>query len=53
VTFGVILDIMNTVHPDLKMTGDVPSANPDKKVPVLDMSMYMENNRVMFTFCSP
>jgi hypothetical protein len=32
------------------MTGDVPSENTNKRVPVLDMEMFMPNNRVMFSF---
>jgi hypothetical protein len=48
----VILEIINTVNPDLQMTGDVPSANISRKVPVLDMEMFVEDNRVKFTFFS-
>jgi hypothetical protein len=50
ITFEVIKDIINTIDKDIQMTGDVPSTNTSKRVPVLDMDMFMKNNRVMFSF---
>jgi hypothetical protein len=52
VTFEVIKQIINTIDPDIQMTGEVPSQSPGGKVPVLDLAMYMKDNRVMFTFYS-
>lgn len=52
IMFSVILDIINTVNPDIQMTGDYPSANPDKTLPVLDMAMFVEDNEVKHTFYS-
>jgi hypothetical protein len=52
VTFEVIQNIVNSVDKDIQMTGDVPSQNLDKMVPVLDMGMYMADNRVVYTFYS-
>jgi hypothetical protein len=50
ITFNVIKDIVNIIDKDIQMTGDVPSTNTNKRVPVLDMDMFMENNQVMFSF---
>jgi hypothetical protein len=50
ITFDVIKDIMNTVDSDIQMRGDIPLTNSDKKVPVLDMNMFMADNSVMFSF---
>jgi hypothetical protein len=43
---------MNTVDEDIQMTSDCPSDNARGMCPGLDMSMYMSDNRVMFTFYS-
>jgi hypothetical protein len=52
ITFRVIKEIINTIDKDIQMTGDVPSANANKRVPVLDMDMFMMNNRIVFSFYS-
>jgi hypothetical protein len=52
ITFEVIRDIINTIDPDIQMTGDVPSQNKSRRVPVLDTEMFMKENRIMFSFYS-
>jgi hypothetical protein len=49
---GVITSIMNTVDKDIQITYDCPSDNESKMVPVLDLAMYMSENRIRFTFYS-
>ena len=38
----VMVNLANLIHPNIVMTGDCPSAHEDKKVPMLDLAIYME-----------
>ena len=38
----VMVDLANLIHPNIVMTGDCPSAHDNKKVPMLDLAIYVE-----------
>ena len=42
--------IANTLEGDIQLTYDVPSMHSDSKMPVLDLKIWCEENRVMYTF---
>ena len=52
-TMEVIKDIANSVDPMIKMTIDFPSKHEDKKVPMLDVKVWLEeksNNNIFYQF---
>ena len=40
----LLKDIANVLDSDIQMTGDCPSANPNKKMPLLDCQVWMEQS---------
>ena len=42
-TFKVIQSIGNSIHPSIQVEIDVPSNYPDKKVPILDLKVWIED----------
>ena len=39
----VMVDLANTIHPNIVMTGDCPSLHSDRRVPMLDLAIFMED----------
>ena len=55
VTAKVMASIMSSIDPDIQLTWDAPGNNPDGRMPVLDLRLWLETdengvNRVRFTF---
>ena len=50
VTMEVIRDIANDVDDMIKFTVDVPSNHPDKKMPVLDLQVWLEGKQIKYIF---
>ena len=46
-TFNVIKDIGNEIHQSIQLTRDVPSNHPDRKVPILDLKCWKEDEVVL------
>ena len=42
-TMLVMVDLANTLHPNIIMTGDCPSDHDDKRVPMLDLAIFRED----------
>ena len=40
-----ILAMANTIEKDIRLTADMPSTNPDQKLPVLDVKMWVEERQ--------
>ena len=36
---------MNSIDPDIQLTWDTPSNNQDRRMPVLDLKLWMEQNQ--------
>ena len=51
-TFEVLRDIANTLDSNIQMEVDVPSRNPNGRLPVLDLGLYIEENIVKHGFYS-
>ena len=49
-TAKVLNQIANKLEPDIQMTFDVPSLHDDNMMPVLDLKVWVKNNRVLYTF---
>ena len=49
-TAKVLNQIANKLEPNIQMTYDVPSLHADKKMPVLDLKVWVEDNKVKYTF---
>ena len=49
-TMNVLLDIANTLDQNIQLTGDCPSKNQSKRLPVLDLEIWVENDKVEFSF---
>ena len=55
VTARTMASIMSSIDPDIQLTWDAPGNNPDGRMPVLDLKLWMETdefgvNKVRFTF---
>ena len=49
-TFETIKEIANSIDSDIEMEVDHPSNNEDGMLPCLDVKVWMENNKCLFTF---
>ena len=49
-TFGILRDIANSLDQDIQMTVDVPSDFPDRRLPVLDLAIFVRDNQVHHSF---
>ena len=49
-TMNILLDIANTLDKNIQLTGDCPSQNQSKRLPVLDLEIWVENDTVEFSF---
>ena len=49
-TTRILNQIANTLENDIQLTFDAPSLHPDGKMPVLDMKIWVEENRIKYTF---
>ena len=49
-TAKILNIIANTLEHDIQMTYDIPENHSDGKMPVLDMKIWIEGNKVMYTF---
>ena len=47
-TARILTDIANSIMPGITMEFDVPSRNADKKMPILDMEVWMEEGKILF-----
>ena len=55
VTAKVMTSIMSSVDEDIQLTWDAPGNNPNKRMPVLDLQVWMDRdeegfNRIRFTY---
>ena len=49
-TFKILLEVGNSIMECLKLEIDVPSNNPDNKLPVLDVKLWTENQQIFWEF---
>ena len=42
--------IGSSIHPSIKTTSDYPSNNNDKKMPLLDLKIWSEDNKIRFSY---
>ena len=49
-TFQLLADLANTWEPKIQMTFEVPSLTGNGRLPVLDLEIFVVNNRVEFSF---
>ena len=49
-TFGVLREIANSLDTDIQMTVEVPSDFADRRLPVLDLALWVNDNQVQFSF---
>ena len=49
-TAKVLNLIANSLEPDIQLTFDVPEYHTDGKMPVLDMKIWVEGNKIRYTF---
>ena len=47
-TMNELSKIGSSIHPSIKTTFDFPSKNVDKKMPLLDIKIWSENNLARF-----
>ena len=55
VTAKAMVSIMNSIDPDIQLTWDTPSNNQERRMPVLDLKLWMEQNhegvnRIRFSY---
>ena len=51
-TFLILKDIANIQDPDIQMEVDYPSVHENKRLPVLDLGVFVVNNKIQFGFYS-
>ena len=51
-TFEILRTIANSIDPDIQMTSEVPSDFPDRRLPVLDLALFIKDNQVHHSFYS-
>ena len=49
-TSTILGEIANTIDPNIKVTIDSPSCNSNGKVPILDIEVWVEDNRINHSF---
>ena len=49
-SFSVLCTIANTLEEEIQMVSDVGSDHENGRLPVLDLELFVENNRVEFSF---
>ena len=49
-TFAVLRDIVNQQDEDIQMTIDVPSLHSNRRLPVLDLEVFLIQNQIEFSF---
>ena len=49
-TMNILMDIANTLDKNIQLTGDCPSLNQSKRLPVLDLQIWIESDKVEFSF---
>ena len=49
-TFGVLREIANSLDTDIQMTVEVPSDFADRRLPVMDLALWVNDNQVQFSF---
>ena len=49
-TMSVLRDICNQVDDNIQMTIDVPSQYPNKRLPVLDLEVFLVQDQIEFSF---
>ena len=49
-TFSILRDIGNVIDRNIKLEFDTPSMNSDGKLPILDLKVWTDNNRIRYTF---
>ena len=50
ITMRELEKIGSSIHPSIKTTSDFPSNNADRKMPLLDLKIWSENNTVRFSY---
>ena len=50
ITMEVVRDIANDIDDMIKFTIDVPTNHSDGKMPVLDLKVWLEDNKIRYTF---
>ena len=46
----IVVDIANSLEEDITMTFDTPSLNIEGRMPVLDMTVWVEDDEILFSF---
>jgi hypothetical protein len=51
-TAAFLCEVANSIHPSITVKSDYPSKNTDQKMPLLDLKLWVEDNRILFSFYS-
>ena len=51
-TARIIQNIANSLEPDIQLTCDTPNNHPSGRMPVLDLEVWVKDNRIMHSFYS-
>ena len=51
-TARILQKIVNSLEPDIQLTCDTPANHPTGKMPVLDLEIWVKNNKVEYSFYS-
>ena len=49
-TAEILVKIANTIDPKIQLTWDIPGKNHNKRMPVLDLELWVENNQILHSF---
>ena len=49
-TMNILKDISNQLDPNIQMTIDVPSVHSNGRLPVLDLEVFLIENKIEFSF---
>ena len=50
ITARLMVSVANSLEPDIQFTYDAPSCNSDNKMPVLDLKIWCQDNKILFRF---
>ena len=51
-TAAFLCEVANSIHPSITVKSDYPSKNPDEKMPLLDLKLWVEEDKINFCFYS-
>ena len=48
-TAAFLCEVADSIHPSIKVKSDYPSRNLDQKMPLLDLKLWVEDERIWFS----